>query len=36
MELAVIIMVLVGIILVYAAIKNQDPRTLVKQALGKG
>lgn len=36
MELAIILMIIVGLVLIYAAVKNQDPRTIIKRALGKG
>lgn len=33
MNLAVTVMLIAGIVLVYAAIKGQDPRTVIKGAL---
>jgi hypothetical protein len=35
-SLAVVIMVLVGAVLIYAAVKGEDPRDLVKRGLTKG
>lgn len=33
--LIVVLMIILGAVLVYAAVKGQDPRELVKGALGK-
>lgn len=35
-SLTIVLMVLVGLVAVYAAIKGVDPRQLVKNALGRG
>lgn len=34
-SLMIVLMVIVGIVFVYAAIKNKDPREIVKDALRK-
>lgn len=36
MNLVVIILIAVGLILVYSAVKNKDPRNVVKEALKRG
>lgn len=33
MSLMIVVMIITGIVLVYAAIKGQDPRSVVKQAI---
>lgn len=35
-SLVVVIIVLIGLVLVYAAIKGTDPREVIKQALRRG
>jgi hypothetical protein len=35
-SLTIVLMVLVGAVLVYSAVKGTDPRELIKQALRKG
>jgi len=34
--LALVLMVIVGLVLIYAAIKGTDPRELIKSAVRKG
>lgn len=36
MSLIVVVMMVVGMILVYSAVKNKDPRQVVKEALKRG
>lgn len=36
MNLIVVVLMVVGMILVYSAVKNKDPRTVVKEALKRG
>lgn len=36
MSLIVIVLIVVGMILVYSAVKNKDPRVVVKEALKRG
>lgn len=35
-SLTLVIMVIVGAVLIYAAVKGEDPRELVKRSLAKG
>jgi hypothetical protein len=35
-SLVLVIFILIGLVLIYAAVKNQDPRDIFKQALTKG
>lgn len=36
MTLVTVILIVAGLVLLYAAIKGEDPRNVVKNALGKG
>lgn len=36
MSLTVVIMIIAGLVFVYAAIKGEDPRDLVKRAVQRG
>lgn len=36
MDLGIVIILIVGLILIYAAVKGRDPRDIVKSALKKG
>lgn len=36
MNLIVVVLMVVGMILVYSAVKNKDPRNVVKEALKRG
>lgn len=35
-SLVIVILAVVGAVLLYAAVKGEDPRDLIKNALGKG
>lgn len=36
MSLVIILLLVTGMVLIYAAVKGQDPRELIKKALDKG
>lgn len=33
MNLMIVVMIIVGAVIVYAAVKGQDPRSIIKQAI---